>query len=162
VRKTNRESSSVVFKSCCLSKPSRESPTQATVIWDRVAALLPPRLVASACITLKQNGRKCYCNPLSGSREIPLFNFHSSSSRRFSGRNYGSCLIVWLYELGSFHNGLRFNCGICWGKETGEVVIITDVSAATLGKSGRQQRRMAWTVGICLGRETVGGLFWTQ
>jgi hypothetical protein len=31
------------------------------------------------------------------------------------------------------------------------VVIITDVSAATLGRSWRQQRRMASTVGVCLG-----------
>jgi len=37
---------------------------------------------------------------------------------------------------------------MCWAKETGEVVIITDVSAATLGRSERQQRSMAWTVGI--------------
>ena len=47
----------------------------------------------------------------------------------------------------------------CAEQRAGEVAIITGVSAATLGRSGRQQRRLAWIVGICLERGTVGGIF---
>ena len=64
---------------------------------------------ASRCINLchsETKWPKVFCNPLSGSPEIPLFDSHGSSSHRFSRRNCGSWLIVRLCELESFHSDL--------------------------------------------------------